>query len=67
MTEPRPRRRKCRRPRFQTERGALWFALKVLGERDRTAYLCSGHDQPVFHLRPRLAEKVLDTPNADGA
>lgn len=67
MSEVRPRRRKCRRPRFGTEQKALNYAVYVLREQGRTAYACPAHDLPTFHLRPKSIEKVVDTPIPHGA
>ena len=67
MHEPRSRRRKCRRPRFASADKALRYARMVLGELDRTAYECSAHIPPAFHLVPKSAAKVVDTPIGHGA
>lgn len=67
MAEPRVRRRKCRRPRFASADKALRYARMVLKEEGRTAYECSAHVPSAFHLVPKAAAKVLDTPTAHGA
>lgn len=67
MHEPRSRRRKCRRPRFASADKALRYARVVLREPDRTAYECSAHVPPAFHLVPKLVAKVVDTPITHGA
>lgn len=49
----RPRRRKCRRPPFASEQKALAYARSVLGQQGRTAYRCTAHDPPKYHLHPK--------------
>lgn len=66
MFEPRVRRRKCRKQRFISAENALRYARMVLKQPDRTAYRCSGHVPPAFHLVPKAIAKVVDTPNARG-
>jgi len=53
----RPRRRKCRKPKFTTEQGALFYATVVRGEPGRTAYECSAHPVRTFHLHPKGQER----------
>jgi hypothetical protein len=60
--EERPRRRKCRRPRFASEDRALRYARMVLRESGRTAYECSAHVPHAFHLHPKGYEPHGLTP-----
>lgn len=58
MVESRPRRRKCRRPSFASEDKALRYAVGILKQQGRTAYPCTNHDVPVFHLHPKGHERT---------